>query len=206
VFFTSPDDARWNAKRQAVALEVEIGEARAVRKKPVAHAVRKKPTAHAVHKKSYRHAVRKKSRRWMRFKKAPGAYAVRKVVGQPRAVMDGRPKASARNDGAGSSQGGDSAMVERIKTRWPRLMSEADAAEYVGVSLEQFRIEREKKGLWPKPVDRGCRRNTYDRKDLDDAVDRLKRGIDHPISDVDLDREFGLGRDQDPVPRDAQTR
>ena len=97
-------------------------------------------------------------------------------------------------------------MVERIKTRWPRLMSEADAAEYVGVSLEQFRIEREKKGFWPKPVDRGCRRNTYDRKDLDDAIDRLKRGIDHPISDVDLDRELGLGRDQDPVSRDAQAR
>ena len=53
-------------------------------------------------------------------------------------------------------------MLERIKTRWPRLMSEADAAEYVGVSLEQFRIEREKKGFWRKPVDRGCRRNTYD--------------------------------------------
>jgi hypothetical protein len=157
-------------------------------------------------KKSYRHTVRKKKRRWMRFKKEPGAHAIRKAVGEPRAVMDGHPKASARNDGAGSSQGGDSAMVERIKTRWPRLMSEADAAEYVGVSLEQFRIEREKKGFWRKPIDRGCRRNTDDRKDLDDAVDRLKRGINHPISDIDLDREFGLGGDQDPIPRDAQAR
>ena len=91
-------------------------------------------------------------------------------------------------------------MVERIKTRWPRLMSEADAAEYVGVSVEQFRIEREKKGFWPKPVDPCCRRNTYDRKDLDDAVDRLKRRLNDPFSDIDLDREFGLGRDQDPVP------
>jgi hypothetical protein len=62
-------------------------------------------------------------------------------------------------------------------------MGEAEAAEYVGVSLEQFRLERDK-GLWP-PVDRGCRRNTYDRKQLDDAVDRLSGLGDapHPIGD-----------------------
>lgn len=117
-----------------------------------------------------------------------------------RGVMDVRPEGRLPPGTTGGLfSGGDSAMVERIRTRWPRLMSEADAAEYVGVSLEQFRTEREKKGFWPKPVDRGCRRNTYDRKDLDDAVDRLKRGIDHRIFYVDLDQEFGLGRDQDPV-------
>jgi hypothetical protein len=41
----------------------------------------------------------KKAGRWMRCKKEPRAHAVRKVVGQPRAVMDGRPKASARDHG-----------------------------------------------------------------------------------------------------------
>jgi hypothetical protein len=56
-------------------------------------------------KKSYRHAVRKKSRRWMRFKKEPAAHAGRKAVGQPQGVMEGHPKASARNDGGGLLSG-----------------------------------------------------------------------------------------------------
>jgi hypothetical protein len=72
--------------------------ARAVRKKPAAHAVRKKPAAQAVRKKSYRRAVRKNSAVGAVQKRAR-AHAVRKVVGQPRAVMDGRPKASARYHG-----------------------------------------------------------------------------------------------------------
>lgn len=64
-------------------------------------------------------------------------------------------------------------MTERAAlARWPRLMSEADAAEYVGVSVGKFRLEREA-GIWPPPVQRGCRRNTFDRIALDAAVDRL---------------------------------
>lgn len=59
-----------------------------------------------------------------------------------------------------------------MSDRWPRLLPEKDAAEYVGVSLSQFRMEVEK-GLWPKPVARGCRRNTYDRMQLDAAVDKI---------------------------------
>jgi hypothetical protein len=51
-------------------------------------------------------------------------------------------------------------------------MSEDDAALYVGVSPARFRIERDR-GMWPQPVDRACRRNTYDRAALDRAVDRL---------------------------------
>jgi len=60
----------------------------------------------------------------------------------------------------------------RPSFRWPRLLPEAEAAEYVGVSVTQFRSEVEQ-GIWPKPVERGCRRNTYDRAALDKAVDRL---------------------------------
>ena len=67
------------------------------------------------------------------------------------------------------------------RTRWPALMSEEDAAEYVGVSIAQFRHER-KEGKWPRPVDRGCRRNTYSRKALDAAIDRLA-GLDNAGSD-----------------------
>jgi hypothetical protein len=63
-------------------------------------------------------------------------------------------------------------QTTRVSVRWPRLLSEEDAAEYVGVSQAQFRMEV-KKGIWPKPVPRGCRRNTYDRSALDKAADRL---------------------------------
>ena len=73
MFFTAPDDARWNAKRQAVVLEVEIGEARAVRKKPAVHAVRK----------SQRRVSFAKSQWHMPFAK-PAARAVHKrVIGMP---------------------------------------------------------------------------------------------------------------------------
>jgi hypothetical protein len=58
------------------------------------------------------------------------------------------------------------------RARWPRLLPEIEAAEYVGVSLAQFRAEVER-GIWPKAVARGCRRNTYDRTALDRAVDQL---------------------------------
>ena len=88
-----------------------------------------------------------------------------------------------------------------LPARWPVLMSEADAAEYVGVSVSQFRREVER-GLWPGPKARGARINTYDRRELDDAVDR----IDNPTDHADLDREFGLGHDQNPLPRNAKAR
>jgi hypothetical protein len=91
-------------------------------------------------------------------------------------------------------------MRDRPKARWPRLMSEADAAEYVGVSLRQFQYERER-GLWPKPKNRGARINTYDRKELDEAVDRLGGAANDPDG-IDLDKEiFSLGTSTNPLPR-----
>jgi len=97
--------------------------------------------------------------------------------------------------------------AERIKTRWPRLMSEADAAEYLGVSVSQFRREVER-GMWPKRKHRGdARINTYDRKALDDAVDHLDNLINHPPADeVDLDREFGIGGNSGPLSRNSPSR
>lgn len=62
--------------------------------------------------------------------------------------------------------------------RWPRLLSEDAAAEYVGVSVSQFRLEQAR-GMWPRPIERGCRRNTYDRHQLDAAVDRMA-GVQGP--------------------------
>jgi hypothetical protein len=89
--------------------------------------------------------------------------------------------------------------MPEIKARWPALMSEGDAAEYVGVSLAQFRKEREA-GLWPKPAARGCRRNTYSRRQLDKIIDRITSEThdaaapdsDLDIAQIDVDREFGL--------------
>jgi hypothetical protein len=85
-------------------------------------------------------------------------------------------------------------MAERIRLRWPRLLPEDDAAEYVGVSIAQFRAEVGK-GIWPQPVERGCRRNTYDRAALDRAVDRLSRGDDPDEDDLVREaREWGKSR------------
>lgn len=72
------------------------------------------------------------------------------------------------------------------RLRWPRLLPEQEAAEYVGVTVAQFRAEV-RHGIWPKPVPRGCRRNTYDRLALDRAVDRLS-GTPDP-DEHDLIRE-----------------
>jgi hypothetical protein len=83
-------------------------------------------------------------------------------------------------------------------------MPENLAAAYVGISLSQFRRERDR-GMWPMPVERGAKVNTYDRKALDDAVDRLSGRVNHPAG-IDLDREFGLGGDQNPVSRNATAR
>jgi len=83
-------------------------------------------------------------------------------------------------------------VAERLwpPPRWPRLMSEEDAAEYVGVSVARFRLEVEK-GIWPRPVDRGCRRNTYDRLALDKAVDRLSGSFNPADAEDELMRRAG---------------
>jgi hypothetical protein len=93
--------------------------------------------------------------------------------------------------------------MDRQLPNWPRLMPEEMAAAYVGVHIGTFRRERDE-GIWPRPVKRGARLNTYDREALDDAVDRLSGRVNHPT--IDLDREFGLGGDQNPVSRNEKAR
>jgi len=73
-----------------------------------------------------------------------------------------------------------------VRARWPALMSESDAAEYVGVSVSEFRRERDA-GKMPRPVDRGCRRNTYSRRALDAAVARLDGGVDTAVDHNEWD-------------------
>jgi hypothetical protein len=51
-------------------------------------------------------------------------------------------------------------------------MSVEVASDYLGVSAATF-IKEVEAGVWPRPIARDCRRNTWDRKQLDDAVDRL---------------------------------
>jgi hypothetical protein len=89
-------------------------------------------------------------------------------------------------------------LAERGMPDWPRLMPEEMAAAYVGVSLSQFRREQAK-GLWPKPKTRGARLNTYDRKELDDAVDRLDGDVNDPAPDYDA--EFDIGDHQGSLSR-----
>jgi hypothetical protein len=57
---------------------------------------------------------------------------------------------------------------------WPRFLSSAQAAAYVGVSPAVFQAEV-KSGIWPKAVLRGAKRAlpTWDRVMLDEASDRL---------------------------------
>lgn len=71
------------------------------------------------------------------------------------------------------------------RARWPRLLSESEAASYVGVSPATFRTERAA-GLWPEPVGRGCGRITYDRVALDRAVDRLSGWQDPALIEDEL--------------------
>ena len=60
---------------------------------------------------------------------------------------------------------------------WPRLLSEEQAAAYVGVSASSF---RERIGdPWPAAIRIG-RRRLYDRLALDSAVDGLSRPVDTP--------------------------
>ena len=68
---------------------------------------------------------------------------------------------------------------------WPRGLSEAEAATYVGVGVSKFRDEVAA-GIWPKPNRRG-RRIIWDRHLLDLAYDRIS-----DISSFDLDLEWGL--------------
>ncbi len=53
---------------------------------------------------------------------------------------------------------------------WPRGLSCEQAAAYAGVSANTFRTEV-KRGLWPKPQERGHRR-IWDRLAIDRAWDR----------------------------------
>jgi hypothetical protein len=91
-----------------------------------------------------------------------------------------------------------------LRARWPALMSEEDAAEYLGVSVAQFRRERDA-GIWPRPVDRGCRRNTYWKKRVDEAIERLNAG-DHAENEIDLHEAFGYGGHPNSLSGDAAAR
>lgn len=67
---------------------------------------------------------------------------------------------------------------------WPRWLSPEQAAAYVGVSENRFRLEVEK-GVWPEARERGGRR-VFDRRLLDAASDR--------ISGIESDQP-AIGRD-----------
>lgn len=54
---------------------------------------------------------------------------------------------------------------------WPRLLSEDEAAAYLGVGKTRFR-EKWQARVWPQPIREG-RRVLWDRKALDSFVDVL---------------------------------
>lgn len=64
---------------------------------------------------------------------------------------------------------------------WPRLLPRALAAAYVGVSPNQFDLEVQE-GVWPAALPRGRKggKLTWDRVQLDAAVDRLAGALDKP--------------------------
>lgn len=66
---------------------------------------------------------------------------------------------------------------------WPRLLSEAQAAAYLGVSINTFRARVGDR--WPEPI-RDGRRKLFDRLALDRAVDGLSGAV------IDTAREFAL--------------
>lgn len=72
---------------------------------------------------------------------------------------------------------------------WPRLLSAELAAAYVGVSLSGFAAQVGR--IWPAPARIG-RRTLWDRKDLDEAVDRLKRN-GGPSPDPLMEAIDGMG-------------
>lgn len=60
------------------------------------------------------------------------------------------------------------------QTITPRLLTEAQAAEYCAKGRRAFRAWIERGGL-PGVVPLGGRRRTYDRNEIDAALDRLSR-------------------------------
>lgn len=73
-------------------------------------------------------------------------------------------------------------------------MSADVAADYLGVSAATF-IKEMEAGTWPRPIARDCRRNTWDRRQLDDAVDRISGAGDarNPVEEklIRRAREWG---------------
>lgn len=72
---------------------------------------------------------------------------------------------------------------------WPRGLSLAQAAAYVGVSENTF-LEEVDDGLWPGPEERG-RRRIWDRVDIDTFWDRRKQGKVVPISTAERALRWG---------------
>lgn len=71
--------------------------------------------------------------------------------------------------------------------QWPRLLSEEQAAAYVGVSVNMFRAGVGT--LWPKAIRIG-RRKLYDRLALESAVDELSpRKSESPAKELDRGRQ-----------------
>jgi hypothetical protein len=77
-------------------------------------------------------------------------------------------------------------MAERLEfpslPHWPRFLSRAQAAAYVGVSVDVFDAEVAS-GKWPPGVPRGAKggKLTWDRCALDIAADRLS-GLGAPAA------------------------
>ncbi len=70
-----------------------------------------------------------------------------------------------------------------MSDRWPRGMSEALAAEYVGLSVSTIRAARVRRDF-PEPVPLTPGRIVYLREDLDAYLDR-KAGRSAPLSEAD---------------------
>lgn len=74
-------------------------------------------------------------------------------------------------------------------TRWPRMLTRKDAAEYCGVSIPSF--EREiSLGRLPMPVKLG-NRDHWCIKGLDAALDRITNANDEPDYIKDMKRRYG---------------
>ena len=70
---------------------------------------------------------------------------------------------------------------------WPRGLNCKQAATYVGVSPNTFLTEV-KKGLWPKPEERGHRK-IFDRYRMDEAWDRRHETEGDPLMEALDDSE-----------------
>ena len=66
-------------------------------------------------------------------------------------------------------------MAGRLKLvdlpNWPRILSRSEAARYVGLSVGTFMAGVGDR--WPQPIQLSATRIGWDRKQLDEAVDRL---------------------------------